>query len=154
MTNLSDIDRELGALGAPRADVANLVARYGEQDRSLARIDDALLALGAGVTLTGLPAPNVARAVPRTPARGEAPAVQAHAPTASAVKSRARNLLDDELDPSEFPQTVPPAAPDAPAAQPATAREDATEDGFELLVEDDDILEIEDDDTQVSYERE
>lgn len=151
MTDLSDIDRELGALGAPRADIASLVTRYGEQDRSLARIDDALLALGAGVTLTGFAAPPV----PRTATRDQAARAQAAEPRGAVVaKSRARNLLDEELDPSEFPQTVPPPPPDATDAQPAAEREDATEDGFELLVEDDDILEIEDDDTQVSYERE
>lgn len=151
MTDLSDIDRELGALGAPRADIATLVARYGEQDRSLARIDDALRALGAGVTLTGVAAPQV----PRTTTREQAARARPAEPTGPVVaKSKARNLLDEELDPSEFPQTVPPPPPDAEDTQPAQAREDATEDGFELLVEDDDILEIEDDDTQVSYERE
>lgn len=152
MTNLTDIDRELGNLGASRTDIASLVERYGEQDRSLARVDDALLALGAGVTLTGFAAPAVPE---RRQGASERPArVQEERRSAPPAQARSRNLLDEELDPSEFPQTVPPPPPDAGGSEPATAHEDATEDGFELLVEDDDILEIEDDDTQVSYERE
>ena len=139
MADLNDIDRELGTLGALRSDIADLVARYGQEDRSLAHVDDALRAVGAGVTLTGFAAPAVRApdgARPLDAPRSEPPA-----------KFRMRDLLDQELDPKEFPQTVPPPPPGAEA-------QSSDDEGFELLVGDDDILEVEDDDTQVTYERE
>jgi hypothetical protein len=130
MTDLAHIDRALSEIGVAPANVGDLVTRYGERDRSLARVDDVLRALGAGVTPIESPKPTATRSVP--------------APAASPSSRPRRNLLDEELDPNEFPQTVPPPAP---VAEPTlAAREDATEDGFELLVEDEDILEIDDDD--------
>ena len=140
MANLSDIDRQLNALGGARPDLEDLVARYGEGDRSLVHVDDALRSLGAGVTLTGFAAPSPRGQDVRSSetSRSEPPA-----------KVRMRDLLDQELDPKEFPQTVPPPPPDVGAeARPPD------DEGFELLVGDDDILEVEDDDTQVTYEPE
>jgi hypothetical protein len=136
MTDLREIDRQLDALGQVHADVADLVARYGERDRSLARADEALRELGAGVTVSGYAAPDLGVAVGDAPPAAEPP-----------PRVRMRDLLDQELDPKEFPQTHPPPPPGAEV--------EATEDeGFELLVGDDDIMEIEDDDTQVTYEPE
>jgi hypothetical protein len=135
-----------------RIDLAEVVSRYGEGDRSLARIDEALRALGAGVTLAGVAAPVIERvrrssAPAPTIAKAESRPAPAPAP-APAARARTRNQLDEELDPNEFPQTVPPPAPDADARAA-----DATEEGFELLVEDDDLLlEEDDDDTQVTPE--
>jgi hypothetical protein len=56
-------------------------------------------------------------------------------------------LLEAELDPSEFPQT-PMSPPSLPAAAKprAPSQPDLDEEGFELLVDDDDILEIVEDD--------
>lgn len=134
MADLGEIDRALRDLGAARGDVEQLVARYGPKDRSLANVDEALRALGAGVTLVGVGAPSAS------------PRAQTDPQPAASPRARMRSLLDEELDPSEFPQTIPPPAP--AAEEPEAARGDQTEDGFELLVDDEDILEIEDDDLQ------
>jgi hypothetical protein len=60
-----------------------------------------------------------------------------------------RSLLDRELDPNEFPAT--PSRP-APAGEPATEAEESAEsaddDDFELLIEDEEILEIQEDDVE------
>ena len=52
---------------------------------------------------------------------------------AEVARVRSKNLLDEALDPDEFPQTIPPPPPS-----------DEPEEGFELLVDDDEILDIDD----------
>lgn len=195
MTALADIDRTLDALGTPPASLAELLARYGEADRGLDRIDAALDALGIGtnefrasVVRTSVdvarvggegdalpaalgeeievevsrsePPPAIAAdplAAPRwTPPRVPDPKVRARfealfeeqAPERGSVASRGSvrprpeldELLDQEIDPNEFPRA-------GGSARPPVVVEDA-DSSMEMLVDDDDLLEVDDADLE------
>ena len=73
-------------------------------------------------------------------AGSDAPPAQEDAPGLST-----RELLDRELDPREFPSR-PPLPRQTPA--PAAAATPVEEDDFEMLIEDEEILEIQEDDVE------
>lgn len=105
MSDLSAIDRELGDLGEPPANLAALVERDGLADRSLERVDGALAALAEGVALAPSP-------VARPPAP---PALQ--------------DTVVDQDTPLSVERQAPPSAP-APRQTTASQAVDAELDEF------------------------
>lgn len=211
MAALTDIDRELDALGAPPPGIALLLARYGEADHALARTDAALDALGRGVVAPvaarrsadriavdlasvgtesdalppalgeplelDLPVEPEPPAEPRIPAALDPPASPARAshrapdpnivarfealftpapePAPAKKRESARpagsrkdlgKLLDQAIDPSEFPRASDSVASDIEVVE--TASDTEADSGLEMLVDDDDILEIDDVDAE------
>jgi hypothetical protein len=60
----------------------------------------------------------------------------AELPPAATERAELDALLDQDLDPNDFPRTEPPPAEQAAAAE--------SEDDFEMLIEDDEIIELDD----------
>jgi hypothetical protein len=78
-----------------------------------------------------------------SPAEHEAPTAltpMAELPPVAAERAELDALLEQDLDPSDFPRTEPP--PSTLAAEQAAAPE--SEDDFEMLIEDDEIIELDD----------
>lgn len=106
MADLDSIDAELDELRAVPDNLDELIARYGERDRSLERIDDVLSALAAG---------SRPRSVPPLGATASEPPV--FVPASVRPSARASSL------PPAMPSR-PPSRPAAPVEEPAAAPED------------------------------
>jgi hypothetical protein len=128
MPDFSEIDRQLDALGRVPEDVAGLLARNLGENRSPAALDQLLAALGSA------PAPEAR--VPNLEALSDFPPSQ---PPAS------ESNLPQASDTQEFPR--PPSTP-VPAAGVASDAASSDDDDFEMLIEDEEILEIQEDDVE------
>jgi hypothetical protein len=70
---------------------------------------------------------------------------EAEAAHARERRDSVRALLDQEIDPNDFPSERPPRRSSRPVAAAPEQAGQGDEDGVEMLLEDDEILEIEDD---------
>jgi hypothetical protein len=160
MTELADIDRQLDELGPVPEDLGELLARYGEDDRSGQHLDSLLSSLGQGVEepavaalgVESVPAPA---APPPEPSAGGGGGVEAAAPAEPAVVAPAASDFavprDTDVDRPAAPLEAEPAADemdddfqaapevdalfDAPAAA-APAQQQLEEDDVEMSFED------------------
>ncbi|MBK8170358.1 MAG: hypothetical protein IPK60_08420 [Sandaracinaceae bacterium] len=106
---LHKADRELGSLGREANDVSELLARHGNDDRSLSRIDELLADLQTGLQLAPLPAiPEPTAKAPKAPKAKKAPAPKRE--SVAPVESALRDVHEDEIPPIPPPSLPPPRA--------------------------------------------
>jgi hypothetical protein len=139
MADLDTIDAQLDELRAVPDDLDELIARYGERDRSLERIDDVLAMLATGSKPRTVPplgatpsqppvfVPASVRPLARMSSRPPPRAMSEPAPAApTAASAPAPKLVD--YDALFGPETVPPGlaamqSSPVPAPEPALALE-------------------------------
>jgi hypothetical protein len=185
VTDLVDIDQQLGELGPLPDDVEELISAYGETDHSPEHLDQVLEALAEGVQPVASEGLGVVSELPPAPAPDSRPHSDTDSASASVPASASASASDSASDTDTDTEAVTASAP-APAApglakdtvvdQPAeqgletldeetdglfdtledeepvdvaAAADEAEDDDFELLVDEDDIIEIEDDDFEM-----
>lgn len=118
---LRDADRELEAIHRDEPEVASLLARYGDSDRALSRMDELLNDLEGGLDLA--PLPDVPKREARSQEKKAAKKKREPKKRPASIPPEPESALRD-VAPGEIPPVPPPSVP---PPRPTTQADQAVE---------------------------